>query len=436
MQMLLSTPHPFAHVAPLVTRYAPWLLRANPLVALSALGLATPRSPSLLLQDIWDAILRAVPKKKTSHMKKRHRQMAGKALKDVTEIVNCPGCGGKKRAHVVCYYCMGAHITDIFSLAATATHLLSASGASSIQVHATSAPDYPLVQTLTGAHKLGCHHIVTSADGRKAASVGFGGELKLWRLAAEGADVDPTAPEARWMEDGTVKDGDKPGEVWALALSRDGQYLASTTYDGRINVWDTSRERVKIRGYETKGSFGLCVHLLEQSADGRLTASGHENGAVYIFNNDTGRMLHSLPNLLKPVRTIAFSPASKLVAAAGDGRVIALYDSYGGEQVAHLTGHSAWITAVSWSHTGQYLLSGAFDGKIKVWSIETRACVATLTEASHHHHHHSSSTIWAVTWLPKTTTTTTATGRFGGSEAFAVAGAGRAISLYREATGG
>ena len=32
-----------------------------------------------------------------------------------------------------------------------------------------------------------------------------------------------------------------------------------------------------------------------QSVDGRFTATGHENGGVYIFNNDTGRLLHSLP---------------------------------------------------------------------------------------------------------------------------------------------
>ncbi|KAK4955469.1 hypothetical protein LTR28_006040 [Elasticomyces elasticus] len=38
------------------------------------------------VSGIWDSVLRAVPKKKTSHMKKRHRQMAGKALKDVTAL--------------------------------------------------------------------------------------------------------------------------------------------------------------------------------------------------------------------------------------------------------------------------------------------------------------------------------------------------------------
>lgn len=59
-----------------------------------------------LLGEIWDGLLRAVPKKKTSHMKKRHRQMAGKALKDVTSLNKCSSCGRPKRAHVLCPYCV------------------------------------------------------------------------------------------------------------------------------------------------------------------------------------------------------------------------------------------------------------------------------------------------------------------------------------------
>jgi ribosomal protein L32 len=58
------------------------------------------------LGDLWDGLLNAVPKKKTSHMKKRHRQMAGKALKDVTALNKCSACGRTKRAHVLCPYCV------------------------------------------------------------------------------------------------------------------------------------------------------------------------------------------------------------------------------------------------------------------------------------------------------------------------------------------
>ncbi|KUJ12031.1 WD40 repeat-like protein [Mollisia scopiformis] len=298
-----------------------------------------------------------------------------------------------------------AHVTDIFSLAVTPTQVLSASGASSIKIYSTTSPDMPLEQTLTGAHKLGCHHIVTSRNGHVAASAGFGGEVKIWRISEAG----------EWAEDGKIVDGNNAGEIWAIALSEDGQFLASTTYDGRINVWDVVDGRKKIREYETKGSFGMCIDM---SRDGRFTASGHENGGVYVFNNDTGRMLYSLPGLVMPVRTVAFSPAGTRLAAAGDARVIALYDVQHGEQVANLTGHSAWIFSVDWSDTGEYLLSGAFDGKVKVWSIDQRTCVATHSETE--------KTLWSVKWLPKT----------GRSEAFATAGANRSISFYREATGG
>ncbi|KAL8650507.1 MAG: hypothetical protein Q9210_003782 [Variospora velana] len=376
-----------------------------PISLFNALALRLIALPSFL-SDIWESILRAVPKKKTSHRKKRQRFLAGKALKDVTNLNRCSACGTVKRSHLLCPYCV---------------QVVSASGSSSIKIYSTTEPDFPLVQTLDGAHKLGCHHLGASQDGRHFASAGFAGDVKVWHF-----------DQGQWGMTGEIVDGNKAGEIWAIALSADGQYLAATSIDGRINVWDNLGGSMKIREFETKGSFGMAIDL---SVDGRFTASGHENGGVYIFNNDTGRLLHSLPGLIKPVRAVAFSPGCKLLAAAGDAKVIGLYDVASGEQVANLTGHGAWIFSLSWSDTGEYLLSGsvaydiyhspklmasgsAFDGKAKVWSIDQRACVATHTETD--------KTLWSVKWLPK----------IGRSVGFATAGANRSISFYREATGG
>jgi superkiller protein 8 len=122
--------------------------------------------------------------------------------------------------------------------------------------------------------------------------------------------------------------------------------------------------------------------------------------------------------LAKPVRSVAFSPGNTRLAAAGDAGIIALYDMKHGEHVGNLTGHSSWITSLDWSDTGEYLLSGSMDGKVKVWSIERTTCVATHSETD--------KALWSVKWLPKTVR----------SEMFCTAGANRSLSFYREATGG
>lgn len=121
--------------------------------------------------------------------------------------------------------------------------------------------------------------------------------------------------------------------------------------------------------------------------------------------------------LSKPVRAVSFSPGNTRLAAAGDAGIIAIYDVKHGEHISNLTGHSSWITSIDWSDTGEFLLSGSMDGKVKVWSIERSACVATHSETAQ--------PLWAVKWLPKTAR----------SEMFVTAGANRSLSFYREAAG-
>ena len=92
------------------TRTAALLFRQlyQPLSSLPPLAVPVAISLNIpsLLSGIWESVLRAVPKKKTSHMKKRHRFMAGKALKDVTNLNKCSACGNVKRAHLLCPYCV------------------------------------------------------------------------------------------------------------------------------------------------------------------------------------------------------------------------------------------------------------------------------------------------------------------------------------------
>lgn len=119
--------------------------------------------------------------------------------------------------------------------------------------------------------------------------MGFGGDIKVWRSNPDSGDfsldyeITPSEAKTKGV-----------GDSWAVALSSDENFLACTTHDGKIHVWDL-RSKGVVQTYETggsgNGSFGLSVAL---SADGRLTASGHQNGSVYVFNNDAGHLKYSL----------------------------------------------------------------------------------------------------------------------------------------------
>lgn len=92
------------------SRFTTLYSRQLSLPIIPSLAFAIPSAIHLnvpgLLEGIWESILKAVPKKKTSHMKKRTRQMAGKGLKDVTALNKCSACGHLKRAHLLCPYCV------------------------------------------------------------------------------------------------------------------------------------------------------------------------------------------------------------------------------------------------------------------------------------------------------------------------------------------
>ena len=75
-----------------------------------------------------------------------------------------------------------------------------------------------------------------------------------------------------------------------VALSADGQMLASGSADGAIRLWETSTGRplATLQG-RTGGVWGVAL-----SADGHLLASGSFDGTVKLWDTNSGICLHTL----------------------------------------------------------------------------------------------------------------------------------------------
>ena len=109
------------------------------------------------------------------------------------------------------------------------------------------------------------------------------------------------------------------GYTWAsaLAFSPDAKFLATSSRDQAILVWDAaSRQRARqLRGHRAK------VACLAYTPDGQLLISGDADGKVLLW--DVGgqtrrpRLVNRIPNT-DPISFPKFSPDGKLLAVKTD----------------------------------------------------------------------------------------------------------------------
>lgn len=96
-------------------------------------------------------------------------------------------------------------------------------------------------------------------------------------------------------------------DAWTLAFSPDSQYLATGTQVGKVNIFDVESGK---KEYSLDNSFLALPIVLMGSI-------------INIFDIATGNMLedHAMP-----IRSLTFSPDSKLLITASDDGYIMIYD--------------------------------------------------------------------------------------------------------------
>jgi WD40 repeat protein/tRNA A-37 threonylcarbamoyl transferase component Bud32 len=209
------------------------------------------------------------------------------------------------------------------------------------------------------------HGLAFSPEGKRVAAVGVSG-VTVWDAA--------TGQELHHFRGHTIN-------AYGVAFSPDGKRLATSSWGGylcrevngvkktekmpnEVKVWDTEtgKELATLSG----GGLGVVF-----SPDGKLVASGSQEGPVTIWDADAGMVLLTLCGHAGAVPVVAFSRDSRRLATGSADHTVKVWDTLIGQEVLTLRGHDEPVASVAFSPDGRYLASASAlagePGQVKVW---------------------------------------------------------------------
>ncbi|GAB1544009.1 hypothetical protein NUACC21_66850 [Scytonema sp. NUACC21] len=218
---------------------------------------------------------------------------------------------------------------------------------------------FTFARTLSG-HSSFVWSVALSADGQTLASGSEDNTIRIWH---------PSSGKLNHI----LKSHSQ--NVRAVSLSADGQMLASGSGDNTIKIWHTRTGEL----LKTLTGHSEPVWSVTLSRDGQTLVSGSQDKTIKVWNVRTGQLLRTIPGHDAAVFSLALTPDGLTLVSASQDKTIKIWNVQTGQLIRTLTGHTDAVRSIAISPDGQNFASGSWDNTIKIWNITTGELVRTIT---------------------------------------------------------
>ena len=174
-------------------------------------------------------------------------------------------------------------------------------------------------------------------------------------------------------------------ECFSCACSNDGKLLASGSEDGTARVWDaTTGDLVRVleghgkrTGFQQRGGFGALVSAVAFSPDGASLATGCRDNLVRVFDLATGKIQLQLKGHGAYVSSVEFNvDGGRLVSGSYDETAVVWNAVTGKKRMALLdrkSGHRKtndivhYVHHASYDRRGDRVVCASRDGLARIW---------------------------------------------------------------------
>lgn len=215
-------------------------------------------------------------------------------------------------------------------------------------------PDWQPLGILSASAR-GMNDLAFSPDGKALTTV--------YSSPVESENMIEIIDANRWVISSTLQ----AGSVLDISYSPDSVFLATSPDRYAVNIWQVNLPRLMQR-FNT--SFTGATKVLIYSPDGLTLATGAYDGEISVWDPLTGARIRQMKSDAA-VFSLAFSQDGKLLASGSgfEDNVIRLWSVETGELIRELDGHSQGVDQLLFSENGQFLVSGSYDGSLKLWGI-------------------------------------------------------------------